>query len=77
MDEITKVIKKAIQDKKRTAFVFLDSNGMAVIRVNTFLAVNEEYEDGGRFIDSVVADKIVAGEIDTANYKNELHQSES
>ena len=58
MEKIKAVIKKAIQSREKTAFLFLDSNGMAVIRVDPFFAVNHEYKDGGNFIDSAEGESI-------------------
>ena len=53
---VENVIKNAIQTKKKTAFILFSSCGMATVRVNPFLATNEEYEDKGIFIDSAEGD---------------------
>ena len=53
---VENVIKNAIQTKKKTAFLLFGDCGMATIRVDPFLATNEEYEDKGIFIDSAEED---------------------
>lgn len=58
VNSVENVIKNAIQAKKKTAFLFIDSSGMAAVRVNPFLATNEEYEDKGILIDSAEEDGV-------------------
>ena len=55
-NRIENVIKNAMKTKKKTAFLLFGYCGMATIRVDPFLATNEEYEDKGIFFDSAEED---------------------
>ncbi len=72
INSVEYVIKNAIQAKKKTAFLFFDSSGMATVRVNPFLAANEEYEDRGIFIDSAEEDGVPS-----PPQKNKISSSDS